>query len=34
MNNINQNLTYYQKNKIAILQRSKEYYEKNKGKIK
>lgn len=34
MNNINQNWTYYQKNKIAILQRSKEYYENNKGKIK
>ena len=33
MNNINQNWTYYQKNEIAILQRSKEYYE-NKGKIK
>lgn len=34
MNNINQNWTYYQKNEIAILQRSKEYYENNKGKIK
>ena len=29
-----QNLTYYQRNRDAMLQRSKEYYENNKDKRK
>ena len=32
MTEVNNNLSYYQKNKIAILQRSKKYYENNEKK--
>ena len=34
MTDTNQNLTYYQKNKIAIQKRSKKHYENNKEKRK
>ena len=34
MTSNSQKLTYYQRNRDTMLQRSKEYYEKNKDKIK